>query len=468
MKRRLSSQFLLNYLTVFLLSLLAAALAFLFLSFVSPAISRNLMKNVYPASKLMRDDIAGIDAAPVVENGGGVQVIDAQYRVVSTHGLDIIGKTQLTAGEFTDFLTGSQAVGLPYHIDVVYNPRAHFWLVVTFPTSIRLDVDLAYNRSAASRDMGTVAGAFAAGIGFYLLLLALFAVVFSRVTSVRITTPLRKLCEGARRLREGDYSARVNLRLKNEFAELQDTFNDMAERIERETALRKQADDDRKRLILDVSHDLKNPLASITGYAELCLKRAEQLGEEVASYVNVILKNARRANRLLMGLFELSKLDSPEFKLKPRRTDACEYLRQACGELLPALERAGFAYEFDIPDQPAYAMIDAEQMSRVLHNLSDNATRYNPKGTAVSVRLWEETDAIVILFQDDGVGIPPELAKDIFLPFVRADDSRNSRTGGTGLGLSIAQRIVQAHGGSLALLANTHRGCLFRIILPRV
>jgi nitrogen fixation/metabolism regulation signal transduction histidine kinase len=83
----------------------------------------------------------------------------------------------------------------------------------------------------------------------YLLILALLSLIYSRATAARITVPLKKLCDGTRLLREGDYSARVDLRLKNEFAELQNTFNEMAARIEREIALRKKTEEDRRRLI---------------------------------------------------------------------------------------------------------------------------------------------------------------------------------------------------------------------------
>lgn len=468
MSGKLSNQFLLNYLIVFLLSVLAAVFAFLLLSFADSVISQTLMKNIYPASSLMQDDYTQIDAAPVVENGGGVQVINGRYKVARSEGLDIIGKQQLAAGEFTDFLVQSKAKGMPYHIDVLYNSNANFWLVVTFPTSIRLNFSLVYNKEAASKDMQNVAGAFIAVIIFYLLLLAVFAVIFSRITSVRITKPLQNLCEGAKRLREGDYSARVDLRLNNEFQELQDTFNAMAAKIESETALRKQAEEDRKRMILDLSHDLKNPLASVAGYAELGLKKAEFLGDELQGYLEIISKNSRRASRLLSELFELSRLESPMFTLKPGKTDVCENLRQICGELLPALEQAGLAYDFDIPEEAVYAMVDAGQMNRVFHNLADNAVRYNPKGAIVAVSLTAKPDRIVILFKDDGVGIPAALAQDIFKPFVRIDDSRNSETGGSGLGLAIAQRIVQAHGGNLVLHTASDQGCTFEITLPRI
>ncbi len=466
MRSRISNQFLINYLIAFVLSILAAFFALVIMSFATDAIAKTLVKNRYPASRIMRDDYREIDPGPVVQNGGGIQVINEQYEVVYSAGLDTLGTKQFTTQQFTDFLVYSKSLGIPWHHDILYNERGKFWLVVTFPTSIRIDFKVVYNQEVLSKDMKNVSGALVAVLIFYLLVLAFFAAVFSRITAVRITNPLRKLCEGTKRLREGDYSARVDLHMKNEFAELQDTFNAMAERIEKETELRKQSEEARRQLILDISHDLRNPLASITGYTELCMKKAES--PEQAGYLQIIHKNSARASRLLKDLFELSKLENPEFTIKPYKTELCEFLRQTCGELLPKLEQAGFTYDFIIPDEPIWSLVDEEQMSRVFHNLVDNAVRYNPTGTEITISLFEKPGQASIIFKDNGIGIPADMVENIFKPFVRVDSSRNSETGGTGLGLSIVRKIIQAHEGSIELETGENRGCTFYITLPTI
>jgi signal transduction histidine kinase len=161
-------------------------------------------------------------------------------------------------------------------------------------------------------------------------------------------------------------------------------------------------------------------------------------------------------------------MDSPEFSLKLEKTDICECLRQICGELVPQLEKEGFEYDFDIPEDSVYAMLDTGRFGRILQNLASNAMRYNPKGTRITVSLKTENRQIAIDFSDDGIGIPPDLAENIFKPFVRVDDSRNSETGGSGLGLSIAKKIAQAHGGDLLLLPTEKKGSTFRIFIPSI
>jgi signal transduction histidine kinase len=466
MKKKLSHQFFRNFLVIFIITILDTVLAFMLLSYASGLIAGSLAKNRYPASAIIKDDYTQIDASAVVESGGGVQIVDREYRVVYSRGLDTIGKDKLTAGEFTAFLLESK--NKSYHYDILYHPEGKFWLIVTFPTSIRLDFSLVYNKEAVPGDFMRAGWAIAFVVMSYLLILALFAYIYSRITAASITVPLRKLCDGTRLLREGDYSVRVDLRLKNEFAELQNTFNDMAARIEHEISLRKKSEEDRKRLILDISHDLKNPMSSIQGYVELLLKKSGMTDQEREEYLEVVLNNSQRANRLLNELFELSQLDSPEFSLKPEKTDICEHIRQMCGEFVPQLEQEGFEYEFIIPEDSYFVMLDIDRFARVFQNLASNAMRYNPKGTMVKVSLTIQNHQVLIDFSDDGIGIPDHLADNIFKPFVRVDDSRSSKTGGSGLGLSIAKRIAEAHGGDLTLLPRQNRGCTFRITVPMI
>lgn len=466
MRRKLSRQFMVNFLVIFILTISATALAFVLLSFASGLISDSLVKSRYPASAIIKDDYKQIDASAVVQNGGGVQVIDKEYRVVYSAGLDTIGKDKLSAEEFTGFLTESKSK--PYHYDILYQPEGEFWLIVSFPTSIRLDFSLVHNKEAVAGDYRRASTIIVMVVFIYLLIIAAFAYIYSRITAAGITIPLKKLRDGTILLREGDYSARVDLHLKNEFAELQDTFNDMAARIEHEISLRKKSEEDRRRLILDISHDLKNPMTGIQGYVELLMKKSGMTEQEHNEYLEIIQSNSKRANRLLSELFELSQMDSPDFILKKTQTDICEYLRQICAELIPELEYKGFLYEFDICEESAFTLLDTDRFGRIIQNLTANTLQYNPPGTKLAISLTIEDKQVIIDFCDDGIGIPTEIGDNIFKPFVKVDNSRNSKTGGSGLGLSIAKKIAEAHGGDLILLPDRKKGSAFKITIPKI
>ncbi len=467
MTQKMRRGFLLHYGLMLLLSAVVGLIAFAALDFAGSILSQVLVKNQYPAQALLKDDYRLIDASGVVKNGGGVQVVNGDYQVVLSEGIDIFLKKGLTPGEFTDFLTSSRATGVPYSHDIAYSQSGRYWLVVTFPTSLRIDFSLAHNTVYPSRDTQAVVGAIVATAILYLLLLSLAAVLSSRLTALTITKPLQKLCQGTRRLKEGDYTARVDLKLKNEFLELQTTFNDMAQKLQEEKALREQAESSRRQLVLDISHDLKNPLAAILGFAEYGLMHTDDLHRDGHAWLKAIQNNGMRANALITGLFELSKLESPEYHMDKKRMDLCEYLRAMAAQAVEALDRADFTYDFDIPETEVFVQADDKALDRVFHNLLSNAVQYNPKGTSVSLAITENENDVEIVFRDNGTGMREDLAQTIFMPFVRADSARNSQTGGTGLGLAIADKIIALHGGAIRLKTAPGQGCLFRITLPK-
>ncbi len=467
MTQKMHRSFLLHYGLMLLLSAIIGLIAFTALDFAGSILSSVLVKNRYPAQSLLMADYRQIDVSGVIENGGGVQVINDQYEIVLSSGLDVFQKRALTPGEFTDFLTGSRAVGVPYSHDIAYSQEGRYWLVVTFPTSLRIDFSFARNTLYPSRDTQAVVGAIVATVILYLLFLSLAAAASSRLTALTITKPLQKLCQSTRRLKEGDYSARVDLKLKNEFLELQNTFNGMAQKLQEETRLREHAEKSRRQLVLDISHDLKNPLAAILGYAEYGLNHPDEPMEAQRTHLTAIRDNGQRANTLITGLFELSKLESPEYRLQKCRVDLGEYLRLTAAQYITGLDSAGFDYDFDIPEEEAWVQIDETAMDRVFQNLFTNALQYNPTGTKITLSLTAKENAFEICFRDSGIGMAEELAQSIFQPFTRADVSRNSKTGGTGLGLAIVRQIICLHGGSISLQTAPQRGCAFYITLPK-
>mgnify|MGYP001561181358 FL=1 len=468
MNRKIESRFLANYVLMFIISIMIALFALMLLGFANDVISKTLVKNNYTAESLMKDDYKRIDVAHVIDNGGGVQVINTDYEIAYSAGLNTISKDKLTTAEFTDFLMKSKSIERRYSYSIKYNSKKQFWLVVTFPTSIRIDLNFVYNKEYNSVDKQGVVGVIVAVILFYLILLAICTVIYSKLSSISIINPLKKLCTSAGRLKDGDYSSRVELNLKNEFGELEYIFNEMAEQIEREIYLRKQSEENRKRLILNISHDLKNPLASIMGYAEFSYNKPDLSKEEHRTYMKVICENSLRANNLVTDLFELSKMESSEYSLNKTRVDICEYMREEIGFFITTFDNAQFTYDFEIPEKEIFTDIDLKQMNRVIQNLVSNAVKYNPKGTLLMISLFEQGDGVVIIFKDNGIGIPSEVAKDIFNPFVRADMARNSQTGGTGLGLAIVKKIIVTHGGSICLNTDANCGCEFIINIPKI
>lgn len=460
---KLKNRLLFNYVSIFLITTLIAGSAYFLFSLTSVYLEKTLVKNKYTAHSLMKDNISEIAYRDVISNNGGIQIIDSHHKIIFTQGINTFPKSQLTVSEWTDFLTRSQDIRRQYSFSVAYNEKEQFWLVVTFPTSIRIDFNITHNRLYSSADSTSVVAVISIVVSIYVLLLIISTLLYSRMSASIFTRPLAALQKSADQLRMGDYSARSNLGLDNEIGDLERAFNDMAEQIQHEINLRVKSENSRKQLTLDIAHDLRNPLAIIMGYAEYCLDNPDKIDEK---HIRSIYQNSHRADTLIKNLFELSKLDSPEYKLQSVKADLSEYLRSRMAEYISTLEAADFTYEFDIPEYEIHVDFDHMAMDRVINNLMENTLRYNEKGTALFLKLHKTGSYAEITFSDDGIGISSDLCEGIFNPFVRADHSRNSESGGSGLGLSIVDKIVQLHNGTISLISDSGKGCIFIIRLP--
>lgn len=460
---KLKNRLLFNYVSIFLITTLVAVSAYFLFSLTSVYLEKTLVKNKHTAHSLMKDNISDIVYSDVISNNGGIQIIDTTHKIIFSEGINTFPKSQLTVSEWTDFLTRSQDIRRQYSFSVAYNEKEQFWLVVTFPTSIRIDFNITHNRFYNSADSTSVVAVIATIIAFYVLLVIISTLLYSRMSASIFTKPLAVLQKNADLFSNGDYSVRSNLGLDNEIGDLEKAFNDMAEQIQQEINLRQKSENSRKQLTLDIAHDLKNPLSIIMGYAEYCLKNPEIIDEK---HIRSIYQNSQRADTLIRNLFELSKLDSSEYTLNTVKTDLSEYLRSKMADFISILESGDFLYEFNIPEYEIHVDIDYQAMDRVISNLMDNTLRYNEKGTKFSLNLQKIDDHAEITFADDGIGIPLDLCEDIFHPFVRTDRSRNSESGGSGLGLSIVEKIVKLHEGTISLVSDVDKGCRFNIRLP--
>ncbi len=462
---KMKTRFLLNYILVFFITSIIAILAFFLLGIVSGFIEDALVKNQYDAASMMKDNYNDIQVLEIINHNGGVQVIDENYKVIYTKGINNFPKTQLTVFEFTQFLTSSQAISRAYSYSIAYNDKENFWLVITFPTSLRFDFAITHNSNYESSDSVVVFGTIILGIVVYLLLLISSSQIYSKIMALSFSTPMEKLQKSANLIKEGRYDARVSLNLKHEFGDLEQAFNKMAETIQTEMELRKKSEHLRKQLILDVAHDLKNPLAVITGYTEYCI---ENPSEESSQYLVMIRRNAYRASALLTSLFDLTKLDSPDFKLSLESVDFSEFLRVKLAEYIDDFIFEGFEYEFDIPTHAIKVPLDTQEMERAIDNLINNALKYNEKGTKISIELKEDEENCYLLISDNGIGIPDDLQEDIFKPFVKVDASRQSGLEGSGLGLAITMKIIQLHNGNITMESKRHIGSIFNITLPKM
>jgi signal transduction histidine kinase len=303
--------------------------------------------------------------------------------------------------------------------------------------------------------------------------------IFSKITSKGFIIPLKNLSEGAIAIADGDYGRQVEFKdfnVNNEIGDLKDAFNTMSRKLNEEIELKNKADANRRQLILDIAHDLKNPITSAMGYSELLLKE-DISKDEIKRYSSIIHNNCKRANMLAVTLFEFSHLQREGFNLNLKQEDICEFMREVIADYIPKIEDSSFVYEFSIPDEKISVNIDNEHLYRAVSNILDNSIEYNKSGTRLQISISanlckvdnnknDKEKYVKITIQDNGVGIPKDMINEIFNPFVRVDKARNSATGGAGLGLAIAKMIVEKHDGNIELESSEGNGCRFVVVLP--
>ncbi len=222
----------------------------------------------------------------------------------------------------------------------------------------------------------------------------------------------------------------------------------------------------RRDFVANVSHELRTPLTCITGYVETLLDD-ESLNQQAREFLQIILKNASRMNRLTEDLLALASVESGDYKLRLQRIKASTLVEEAVGSLTGLVLDSDLTLEAgEIADEPVMADLDA--LSQVFGNLVENAMKYGKTGGRVVVGARRRDTMMEFYVQDFGPGIPYEHLPRIFERFYRVDKARSRESGGTGLGLAIAKHIVQAHGGDIRCESELGFGATFVFRLPCV
>ena len=293
------------------------------------------------------------------------------------------------------------------------------------------------------------------------------AIAFGRMVTKKVEGPIHRLTKGMEQVSEGKLDTRLTFETEYEFIQMRNTFNEMAEQMEQNAKEKIKLEKRRNSLLSDIAHDLKTPITTISGYATALMDGLIKTPEKEVQYLAAIKAKSLRMDELIMLLFEYVKLDSVGFALNMEKLDLAELLRENIALLYTDFETKKMEISMDIPVEAVNYEVDRIQFSRVIANLLNNAIRYNPEGSLITIKLVVG-DLIQIVIADNGGAIKKEIMEHIFEPFVTGDESRNTSSG-SGLGLSIAKKVVVMHGGDLKLdyKINDKYTKAFVITLPR-
>jgi len=278
--------------------------------------------------------------------------------------------------------------------------------------------------------------------------------------------PLEELVDAAGRLAAGDRSARVEVGGLSETATLGAAFNEMAGQLELEASQRDQLDRLKDEFVLTASHELRSPLTSVQGFAELLMLERDSLTAKQVDTVEIILDNCRHLVRLLNDLLDLARSDAGRLAVTPKPTAVAPLIDDAVRTMRAQTEGASQALSERI--EPGLPLVDVEagRIRQILVNLITNAHEYSPEGASIEVMARVVGVDVEIAVTDDGPGIPESQLEHIFERFTRGDAGLTQRVGGTGLGLAISKSLVELHGGTIAVRSTPGVGSTFSFRLP--
>ncbi|BCV21070.1 sensor histidine kinase [Moorella sp. Hama-1] len=289
------------------------------------------------------------------------------------------------------------------------------------------------------------------GIGV-LLLAGLAGLYLAR----RIARPLSRLTAAVQGLAAGGYKQRLDLTGDYEIARLVAAFNEMAARLEKYEALRRN-------MVADVAHELRTPLTVLRGQLESLQAGAiEAKPEVIISLHDEIL----RLTRLVHDLQELSLAEARQLTLHQELLNLVEVIQRVMNFFQVEAEDKNVTLDLDASSESIMVRGDRDRLAQVLINLLGNALRYTPAGGRVGVSARQEGGDVIVAVTDSGAGIDPADLPYVFERFYRPDKSRTRAQGGAGLGLAIAKGFVEAHGGRIWAESHPGRGSKFTFTLP--
>ncbi|MFC7246581.1 sensor histidine kinase [Catellatospora aurea] len=280
-------------------------------------------------------------------------------------------------------------------------------------------------------------------------------VLGSLLLSRHVLRPIQRLTVATRRFGEGSLDQRVSVDGGDELAQLAATFNGMADSVQR-------AEEQQRRMIADIAHELRTPLANVRAYLEAL---EDGLVSADATLFGSLHEETMLQQRIIDDLQTLALAEAGALEYHRSAVDIGELLDSCRSAHQPAA--AAVAVDLAVTAEPALLVhADAGRLRQAVGNLVTNAVRHSPAGATVTLSALRLGHTVQIRVTDRGCGIPAEDQARVFHRFWRADRARTRATGGSGLGLTIARQITADHGGTIALVSEPGQGTTFTVSLP--
>ena len=373
----------------------------------------------------------------------GVAKVDSSLNV---SGDDIFGgRKKLTQDEF-EIIRGfydKKSMIEKYEYQTVYGEERT--LVMVYPKVDAMQYERLLNKTNLL---------WLAAVGIILIVMAIEVLLFCRKIR-KYTKVINDACSSYK-LNNSEIEIDKS-EIPAEFVGMTDEFSQLVKTLESERLEKERMYSENRRIIANISHDLKTPLTVIQGYSE-ALSEGKVPKEKVERYLTTINTKAALASELIDSLFEYVRIEHPEYKPNIEMMDLSEHIKDILADKYNEIEDNGFALEIDIEDKICYAA-DKKLIRRLLENLVGNAVKHNSPGTTIYVKMNKDKDGVIRLsVADNGSGIDYEMSHKIFDAFVTKNSARPAGQG-TGLGLTIASKAAQLCSGEIVLVENPPPPC---------
>ncbi|CAM4391906.1 MAG: HAMP domain-containing sensor histidine kinase [Paenibacillus macerans] len=299
-----------------------------------------------------------------------------------------------------------------------------------------------------------------------------FVFIASVFISRQITRPVRVLTKRAVQVAQGNLNADVNISTKDEIGELASSFNVMINRvreqidvIERERDEVKQVQARSKLFFDNVTHELKTPLTTILGYAQILRDNGFTDKAFFDKGLDYIINESRRLNAMVADILEFSVASAAMQAYRFERIDVSKVVREACEDMAIKAGKYNIAIHYEL-EENLHIQGDRHKLKEAFLNVLDNSVKYGYVNSMIEVRSFRSGNSAYIVISDQGEGISEEALKHVLEPFYRVNGVNRKERGSAGLGLSIVKNTIEQHGGTIQMLSAVNLGTQVHIHLP--
>jgi Signal transduction histidine kinase len=301
-------------------------------------------------------------------------------------------------------------------------------------------------------------------LNIFAVIIFIIIFIMSFILSKQITKPIRELIKNSEQIAKGDFDSNINVKSKDEIGELASRFRIMIQKIKnqievikRDRDALKEAQIRNKAFFDNATHELKTPLTTILGYAQIIGENGFSDRDFFDKGISVIINESKRLNKLVADILEISKYSSEDFSYHFEKINLSEILTETCDEM--KIKGRKYGIDINVPVQDGlFIEGDRDKIKEVIVNLVDNSLKYGYVNSVVNCEAYYECGYIYVKVKDRGEGIPEEQINNLYDPFFRVSKKISREKGSVGLGLTIVKNIVEKHNGTIIVNSREMEG----------